>query len=398
MTFQTFTGKEYLKIDIANSFGLDKEDWDTRLDWFDQVEGNLEQMVKDAEEPALFFAGSEAYQKACRGEPVNHPISLDATASGLQLLACLTGCRKSALLCNVLDAGKRMDAYVSLYLSLIERTGGKATIDRKDTKKAIMTAFYTSRAVPKRVFGEGELLQKFYQTLAEEAPGAWELNEAFLAMWQPDVLSNDWMLPDGFEVKIKVMGQQKEVIHFLNAPYEITQRVNMPQEEGRSLGANINHSIDGMVVREMNRRCNYNPVNILRLKEEIFSRKKSLNRPRDQQVIKLWKAYEKSGFLSYRLLTYLDHENAALVDTKTVVDMIARLPKKPFEVLSIHDCFRCLPNYGNDLRMMYNTILSEIARSNMLEYIVNQIIPKPIKVNKRDDIANEIMESNYALS
>ena len=82
MTFQQFTGREYLKIDIANNFGLDKEDWNVRLAWFDENEGRLDTLVKQAEEPALFFAGVEAWKKVCKGEPTGYPISLDATSSG----------------------------------------------------------------------------------------------------------------------------------------------------------------------------------------------------------------------------------------------------------------------------------------------------------------------------
>ena len=36
--------------------------------------------------------------------------------------------------------------------------------------------------------------------------------------------------------------------------------------------------------------------------------------------------------------------------------------------------FRCLPNYGNDLRIQYNTILSEIAGSNLLAYLVSGLL------------------------
>lgn len=398
MTMQLFTGKQYLQIDIANNYGLDKEDWDARLDWFAQAEGNLEHIVKDAEEPALFYAATEAYRKAQRGEAIAYPISLDATASGLQILAALTGCRKSALLCNVVDAGKRMDAYTALYQLMLQRVGDTAKIERADVKKAVMTAFYASKAVPKRVFGEGELLHKFYETVSTEAPGAWELNESLEAMWNPNALSNDWVLPDGFHVHIKVMDAVTESIHFLNEPFDVSHRENMPKKEGRSLPANATHSIDGMVVREMNRRCNYNPVTIARLKQEMFSKNMSMNRPRDQKVIELWKRAEESDFLSARILGYLDRDNAGHVDPKAIMKLIQKLPKRPFELLSIHDCFRCLPNYGNDLRIQYNTILSEIAGSNLLAYLVSQILGKSISVRKYGDIQADVLQTNYALS
>ena len=30
-----FTGKQYLQIDIASNYGLDKETWEHRLNWFE---------------------------------------------------------------------------------------------------------------------------------------------------------------------------------------------------------------------------------------------------------------------------------------------------------------------------------------------------------------------------
>ena len=67
MTFQTFTGAQYLKIDIANNFGkddqgrtLDKLTWNQRIEWFDTYELELDSLVAKAEKPALFFAGVQA--------------------------------------------------------------------------------------------------------------------------------------------------------------------------------------------------------------------------------------------------------------------------------------------------------------------------------------------------
>lgn len=242
MSFQAFTGKEYLKIDIANNFGLDKEDWDVRLAWFDEHEGHLDTLVKQAEEPALFFAGITAWQKVCKGEPTGYPISLDATSSGIQLLAALTGDRKAAALCNVIDTGHREDAYTNLYQLMLDRIGEGAKITRKDTKAAIMTAFYSSTAVPKKVFGEGALLDIFYETMREECPGPWEVTETMLAIWDNTALMNEWIMPDNFHVKIKVMGNVTDYVQFLNEPFEVNYSVNQPIEGGRSLGANMIHS------------------------------------------------------------------------------------------------------------------------------------------------------------
>ena len=403
---QTFTGIDYLKIDIANNFGLDKKKWNERLDWFNDNEHQLDSLIKQAEEPALYFAGVQAYRKTQAGKPSNYPISLDATCSGIQILAALTGDRKAASLCNVVDTGEREDAYTSIYEHMCAAIGDEAKIDRKDTKKAIMTSFYSSKSVPKMVFGEGKLLDVFYDTLKEQAPGAWELNEAMLALWDPEAYSNDWILPDNFHVHIKVMGTKTENVHFLNKPYEVSYTVNEPMEGGRSLGANMTHSIDGMIVREMGRRCMYDPNRINAIFRDFDNYStygamagKDDRHPDSKMVIKLWNHYLQSGFLSARILDHLSIHNMGHVDKLAIFDMIATLPENPFQVISIHDCFRCLPNYGNDLRKQYNILLSNIAKSNLLSYILTQITKRPMNVGKLDDsMWVDILETNYALS
>ena len=155
----------------------------------------------------------------------------------LQLLAVLTGDRKAAELCNVVSTGSREDAYTAIYEDMLNQIGDESKITRSDTKQAIMTSYYGSTAMPKRVFGEGKLLDVFYETMRRRSPAAWELNEAFLAMWDPEAFVNSWILPDNFHVHVKVMSQVRETVHFLNAPYDVYYNVNAPMTEGRSLGA-----------------------------------------------------------------------------------------------------------------------------------------------------------------
>jgi len=265
-----------------------------------------------------------------------------------------------------------------------------------------MTALYGSKAMPKQVFGEGKLLDVFYNTMKKSAPAAWELNEAFLAMWDPEAMENSWVLPDNFHVHVKVMNQVKEVVHFLNQPFDVHYNVNAPVKEGRSLGANNIHSIDGMIVRELTRRCDYDPIKIVEL-YELLNQKNSWGNSTltddDKLVTILWDHYQKSGYLSARILDYLNVNNFGNVDAEVIGDLLESLPKKPFKVISIHDCFRCLPHYGNDLRKQYNLQLQMIAKSNMLSWLISQIIGKPVHIGKLDpNLHIEIIDTNYALS
>lgn len=393
-----FTGTDYIKIDVANNFGHDKLDWQDRIAWVDDNNAQLESMEAQAEAPALFYASVKALRDAQGKRPSGYPISLDATASGMQILAALTGCEKTARHTNLISTGHRENPYGNLYKAMVGMVGGKAVLEYDPTKSAIMKAFYTSKAEPRRVFGEGELLSAFYEVLSTETPGAWALNEAMEAMWDPTTKEYVWTLPDGFTVRSKVMAKEQEWVHFLGKPFQVEYKVNQPTPQGRSLGANMTHSVDGFVAREMNRRCNYNPEVIQRVMNDITAQGQSNSRLKDEQMLKIWNRYTVSGYLSMRILDFVDRQNMGLVDGGAILNMIGTLPKKPFKLLSIHDCFRALPNYANDLRHQYNRIMSEVAASTMLADIVSQIQRKPITVNKLKDISKDILEAEYALS
>jgi hypothetical protein len=282
---------------------------------------------------------------------------------------------------------------------MLDKIGEEGRIKRTDIKEAVMTALYGSQAIPKKVFGEGGLLTMFYDTMKEVAPYAWELNEAFLSMWDPNALINSWVLPDNFHVHVKVMGEEVERVHFLNEPIDTFRKVNAPQEEGRSLGANTIHSIDGMIVREMNRRCNYDPATISRVWSALEGDDSIGEDTDDEMVMTLWARFKESGYLSARILDHLYGDNIDLVDEVEIRELLNSLPKKPFQLLTVHDCFRCLPNYGNDLRVQYNLQLALIAKSRLLQFLVRQVLGREVEVNKIDDTMwQDVLDTEYALS
>ena len=401
---QLFTGKQYLQMDIASAFGLDNTEWDKRLAWFEAHKDKLDDMLKQAKEPAMYFAAVQAWKDVQAGKPSGYPISLDATCSGLQILAVLTGDRSAASLCNVINTGKREDAYKTIYIHMVEKLGEQAKISRDKTKQAILTSLYGSEAIPKQVFGEGKLLYTFMETMATDCPAAWKLNEFYLSIWNPEALLYSWVLPDNWHVRTKVMGQVAETVHFDNQPFDVYTKVNMPIEKGRSLGANTTHSIDGMIVREMVRRCMYNPeqvqeVRFLMNNRDVWSCPEQPEGEQYELLLALLHHYEETGYLSARILDCISHHTAHLIPWDAVGELLESLPKKPFQLITIHDCFRCLPNYGNDLRRQYNLQLHLIAKSKLLSSILSQIMGQPMDIEKLDPtLANDILEADYALS
>ena len=396
-----FTAREYLKIDIASQYGLDKSTWQERINWFDANEHVLVEKIVSAENPALFFAGLTAWNDMLQGNPSGYPISLDATSSGFQLLAVLTGDESASKLCNVINTGKREDAYTGIYNIMCAITGGKAKIDRPMVKEAIMTALYGSTAVPKRVFGTGSLLATFVSVMREVAPAAWELNETMPGCWNSTALSYDWIMPDNYHVHIKVIDKVEEHVNFLDEPFTTYRKVNKPTEQGRSLGANTVHSLDGMVVREMARRCSYNPAKVAKVKEIALSDfiPYVIKNEKTDMVRTLWAHYEATNYLSARILDYIEDYNIDLVDVGVLMELINSLPDKPFQIMAIHDCFRCLPRYANDMRKQYNLQLALISRSEILSVMMSQVLGRKVQLGKiNPNMYNDILDAEYALS
>jgi hypothetical protein len=162
----------------------------------------------------------------------------------------------------------------------------KAPVERSVVKKPLMTFFYQSEAVPKAAF-EGEQLTAFYQAIQGRMPGASEFLDLVKPLWNPKATHYQWTMPDGFVVRIPVLQAQTKVLeidelnHFKMA-YRTT--VVAPVPKGRSLAANIVHSVDGYVCREMVRRANKQGYALYPIHDCFFSHPNYLNQVRQNYV------------------------------------------------------------------------------------------------------------------
>jgi len=234
----TFTGFEYLLIDAANNFGLDKLPFEDRIQWARDNLDHLEDLLDQAETKPLYLKAVMAIRKAQNREPTGHLVAMDATCSGVQIMSVLTGCIAGATATGLVDPDRRADAYTDLNECMNGLLGGGFSVPRKQTKMALMTSTYGSKKVPKVLFGEGtEELNAFYEAVEIVAPGAWELLQDLLASWQPFALSHAWKLPDGFDAKVKVMVKETtriEVDELDHATFTYEYYVNEGEKTGRA--------------------------------------------------------------------------------------------------------------------------------------------------------------------
>ncbi len=253
---QTFTGLEYLKIDIANCFGLDKKSWIDRLTWFEIHEPELNNIIEDAESPLLFLKAINVYEQTLDGHSTGHNMFLDATASGLQIMAVLSGCKKTAAHVNLINTGKREDVYIEAAKKMSKFLGNNIIITRDTIKKPLMTHYYNKMIQDTLNNAEQEA---FYYVLSESFEGAEAVKDLINEYWDATALEHTWTLPDGHVANVKVtemVNARIEVDELDHTTFTYRFETNKSSEIYTSLVPNIIHSIDAYIAREMIRRAN----------------------------------------------------------------------------------------------------------------------------------------------
>jgi len=393
--FEPLTALQYLKCEVAckHDKTMEKATWAERLAHTDSLDFSNPKIFKDASNPIGLTASYQALQNALNNIPIGYQISLDACSSVLQILALLVSCKKSFSLCGG-NPNECIDAYTHIYQTM----GVGESIGRKAVKNACMTALYGSSSIPNKTFEAH--IGLFYDTMASELPGAWDLNLGLQELWHMFNRSDyEWVLPDNFHAYIETNTTEKSSFDFIGTKYVFNTKVPGRPEFYKGLAPNLIHSIDGFIVREMMRRCTYDPKVIQRINDLILIKVNGTNGKSSKMVQTLWSHYKQTGFLSTRILDYLYYDTMGLVDTDIIYHLLKSLPSKPFPMVTVHDCFRVHPNNGNDLRTQYQIIMADLNDSNLLESLASQVVGHKIKIKKVGTLDRQtILNSNYALA
>ena len=417
MAFTPYTGYQYLLIDICNQHGGDKMVFEDRIQWTENNIAVLELLADDEGVcKPLYLKAVMALRKAQAGLPSGHRVGLDAVCSGTQIMAVLTGCMAGADATGLVDPNRRADAYSQCTEVMRSLLGTSFDLKRNDIKRAFMTSFFGSKRVPKLLFGEATPeLGAFYQALETIAPGPWALMDVLLNSWQGGQKCHDWKLPDGFDAHIPVMVDKDctiEVDELEGTTFTMYYKVNAGLPNGhmkaKSNAANVVHSIDGMVVREMHRRCNYNRETMEYVASVIEAEqiRRALGGSKQAAVgIKVGyyqEQYHRSGMPCAVILPWIDNENVVQLEAKHLKALSrmvnSMLAYSPFELVTVHDEFSAHPNNLNHVRQNYIDILAELADAEVLSDLLSQLHGKKGHYPKLSkNLSTSIRASAYAI-
>ena len=182
-SFMTDEAETWLGFQVATTYGLDKATMTERHAWVEQNQQLISRVATDplgnisewesADEPWQFLAACEEYNACvidCTRSWTSLPVAVDATCSGLQILAGLARDKSTAQLVNVFPGEQPQDAYKIVAEVAKKKLPGHlaALLDRKVTKRTVMTIPYNATQHSNRQYIRDALKEKGAEFTPEE--------------------------------------------------------------------------------------------------------------------------------------------------------------------------------------------------------------------------------------
>lgn len=279
---------EWLAFHVATTYGLDKSPMEDRLKW---VEDNLTLIKKVAtdplgylfhwevaDEPWQFLAACDEYYRcciACTSQTTRLPVAVDATCSGLQILAGLAKDASTARLVNVLGSERPQDAYRAVADACRPNCPERLRdyIDRKVTKRVVMTIPYNAQLISNRQYIKEALKEKGVDLTNEELtettkavraavyeifPGPMQVMD-WISAKVKEAFDNGateltWVTPSGFPVtqaKWKYESERVETMVMGRVRMSIATETDEPNvsQHRSSCAPNLIHSLDSTLLQ-----------------------------------------------------------------------------------------------------------------------------------------------------
>jgi len=235
--------EKWLGFQVATTFGLDKAPMEERQQWVKDNVSLITLIAEDpydvsqwenVEEPFQFLAACDEYYHCCikrDRKTTRLPIAIDATCSGLQILAGLARDKSTAELVNVTRSPMPQDAYK--VVAMMSRANIPERLrpywDRKKVKRVVMTIPYNAKPYSNRTYirdalkdvgieiDKDELTQTV--TAVRDAMNKVVPGPMAVMKWIEDEVSKaisrgvselEWTTPSGFVVRQKIMKKKVE--------------------------------------------------------------------------------------------------------------------------------------------------------------------------------------------
>lgn len=320
---------------------------------------------------------SQAVVDVLEGKPTGYLTKLDTKQSGLTLQSLIT--RDEVALNTLLSD-------TDIYSWFIEKLGIEVT--RKQMKKLVIPRYYGSEKGIMRKFealGYPFKAQEFFKLYAELLPKCDQLRAIMLDAWQWCKDSYHWLAPDMGSCNQAIQEAEPNDWSKATTKFEwgnpafgmCTAKVYVPKkgvrpfgDDGtRSLGANLIHSLDAYVLRELVRRCSQ--------ADRYTAMWFSLSEPddkvaaKDAKVQEFYDFWKRTGIPSLRVLEFVSEGDVLPKEYYDALEKnVKRLPEQRFDIaFTVHDEFACHVNYTHLMQKQFNYILSDLYQGHYLDYV-----------------------------
>ena len=280
--------EKWLAFQVATTFGLDKSPMEERQQWVKDNQHLITLIACDpyrnisewenVEEPWQFLAACNEYYHCVIAKDrntTNLPIAIDATCSGLQILAGLARDKSTAELVNVTRSPMPQDAYK--VVAQVSRWNIPERIqnvwDRKCVKRTVMTIPYNAKPYSNRTYIKLALKEKGIEidkdeltqtvTAVRDAMNNVVPGPMAVMKWIEDEVSRalargvselEWVTPSGFVVHQKIQKKQYERLQLqllgkceIRVATDDTDEVDKARHKAAT-APNLIHSLDASLL------------------------------------------------------------------------------------------------------------------------------------------------------